>query len=220
MKRREYLCLTGGLLGASATTGCLSPLGGAAEGTNTYLEPPDNVPDVDHPTYGEAVPETEITDVFTGEEVSTDQDTEFLMTFFYSFCPTECIWTISSLTHTEARVVEGGGATPRILAVTFDPARDSPEKLHDYAERMGVETESGWSFLRPEDEKAAERIVSGKFGVSFSKRSTGGIYDFLHDTLILLVNKDGYVERTYTNEDPDPEVMASDLTELREAQDA
>lgn len=223
MKRRDCLRLTAAAAGASVT-GCLSALGsGGSGGTNAYLEPPDDIHEgADYPTYGEPVPEVELRDVFTDGDVSTRQDGEYLMTFFYSFCPTECIWIISALTHTEARVVEQGGEPPRVLAASFDPARDSPERLLDYAERMGID-EDNWSLLRPEDEKRAEEVVGGEFGLSFSKRSAGGeggIYDFLHDTLILLVNEDGYVERTYTNEEPNPDAIASDLAALRDAQDA
>ena len=219
MKRRDLLRLAASAAGVSAT-GCVSALGGEGDGAETaYLEPPEDIHDgAEYPTYGEAVPEVELSDVLADEDVSTRQGEEYLMTFFYSFCPTECIWTVSALTHTGARVVEDGGEPPRILAATFDPARDSPERLLDYAERMGIEEDGGWSLLRPGDEARAEEVIGGEFGVSFEKRSTGGIYDFLHDTLILLVNEDGYVERTYTNEEPDPNLMASDLSDLRDAQ--
>ncbi|MCX2818282.1 MAG: protein SCO1/2 [Methanobacteriota archaeon] len=219
MKRRDCLRLAATGVGFSAA-GCVSALrGGDDADENAYLEPPDDIhEDGGYPTYGDPVPDVDLLDIFTDEYVSTRQEGEYLMTFFYSFCPTECIWIISALTHTEARVVENGGEPPRILAATFDPARDTPKRLTDYAERMGIETDGGWSFLRPEDEKRADEVITGRFGVSFAKRSTGGIYDFLHDTLILLVNEDGYVERTYTNEEPNPDVIASDIADLRDAQ--
>ena len=223
MKRRDCLRLAATAAGVSAT-GCVSALGGSGGGgnENAYLAPPEDVHEgADYPTYGEAVPDVELLNVFTDDYVSTQQDGEYLMTFFYSFCPTECIWIISALTHAEARVVEQGGEPPRVLATTFDPARDSPARLLDYAERMGID-ETNWSLLRPKNEERANEIVGGEFGVSFEKRSAGGeggIYDFLHDTLILLVNEDGYVERTYTNEEPDPDLIASDVAALRDAQD-
>jgi len=226
MKRREYLRTTGGLLGASAVSGCVSTLGGggATGAEEAYLPPPEETGlNVDHPTYGDPIPEAEMLDVFTGEQVSTDQDTEFLMTFFFTFCPTECIWLISSMTHAEARVLEKGLDRPRVLAATFDPARDTPERMRDYAERMGIDADAGnWSFLRPEDEEAAEEVITGEFGVNFRKateETEAGVYDFLHTTLILLVNEDGYVERTYRNDDPDPDVIAKDWEALVEAQD-
>ncbi len=137
-------------------------------------------------------------------------------------CPAEGIAIVAALTHTEAGGVEQGGEPPRVRAASCDTARDSPERLLDYAERMGID-EDNWSLLRPKNEERAEEVVGGDFGLSFSKRSAGGeggIYDFLHDTLILLVNQDGYVERTYTNEEPEPDRIASDLAALREAQDA
>lgn len=221
MKRREYLRLTGGLAGASSVglTGCLSSLRGAEpKHEGVYLDPPEDIPEeVIHPTYGEAVPEVELLDVFSGEEVSTDRDEQFLVTFFFTFCPTECIWLISSMTHAEARILEKGLDEPRILATTFDPARDTPERMNRYAERMGVDPESGWSFLRPESEERAREVVTDEFGVRYKKTDEGAVYDFIHTTLILLVNEKGYVERTYRNDDPDPDVIADDWEALVEA---
>lgn len=223
MKRREYLRLTGGFVGTSSfgMSGCISSLSGAElKHEDMYLDPPDEIPsEVAHPTYGERVPEVEMLDVFEGEDISTDRDEQFLMTFFFTFCPTECIWLISSMTHAEARIVEKGLDEPRVLAATFDPARDTPERMRSYAERMGVETDSGWNFLRPESEEEAEEVIEGNFGVRFEKTDEGEVYDFIHTTLILLVNDNGYVERTYRNDDPDPDVIADDWEALVKARE-
>lgn len=213
-------------MGATAgfsATGCLSALGsgGSKKDENAYLEPPSDIyEDADYPTYGDPVPEIELLDVLSDEYVSTDQDTEYLMTFSYTSCPTECLWVVSALTHTEARVVDRGLEPPRTLVATFDPKRDTPKRLREYAERMGIDKDAGnWSLLRPESEAEAEEVLGGDFGIEFSKRSTdGGVYDFFHTTLILLVNEDGYVERTYTNSEPNPSVITNDLASLREAQ--
>lgn len=221
MKRRDYLRLTAGALAVS-TTGCLSTLRGDEGPDNTYLGPPDDPASeaVRHPKYGDAVPEAEMPDVFTDGYVSTDRDSPYLLTFFYSFCPTECIWIISSLVHAEAEISEAGVEKPRVLAASFDPARDTPEELREYADRMGVDAEAGnWSFLRPEDEETAEEVIEGEFGVKFTKTGDGELYDFIHTTVILLVNSDGYVERTYRNDNPDPHAMSDDWERLLEAED-
>jgi len=230
MKRRDYLRLVASVTGGSAVgvTGCLSSGAGELENGNVYLEPPDEVPNnVLYPTYGEAMPEVELLDVFTGEPVSTAEEDEFLMTFIFTFCPTECIWLVSSLTHAEARVLERGAEEPRVLAATFDPARDTPERMNDYAERMGIDSDN-WSLLRPEDEEAAEEVITGEFGVRFQKaQRTEGHghdghegYDFIHTTLILLVNENGYVERSYMNQDPSPDLIADDWLALVKAQES
>jgi len=221
MKRRDYLRLMAAGAGASAT-GCLSSIGGDDGSENTYLGPPENPPSeaVSHPTYGDRVPDVEMLDVFTDDYVSTARDSPFFLTFFYSFCPTECIWIISSLAHAEAEIAEAGVESPRVLAATFDPERDTPEELIDYADRMGVDADAGtWSFLRPDSEDDAEEVIGEEFGVNFTKTGDGDLYDFIHTTLILLVNGDGYVERTYRNENPDPHVMSDDWEALLEARE-
>ncbi len=221
MRRRDYLRLMAVVAGVSAT-GCLSTLRGDEGPDNTYLGPPDDPPSeaVSHLTYGDAVPQVEMYDVLADGYVSTDLDSPFFLTFFYSFCPTECIWIISSLVHAEAEVSEAGVEEPRVLAASFDPARDTPEELREYADRMGVDADAGnWGFLRPEDEAEAEEVIDDEFGVSFSKTGDGDLYDFIHTTLVLLVNSDGYVERTYRNDSPDPHVMSDDWKKLLEAED-
>ncbi|MDZ7689210.1 MAG: SCO family protein [Halobacteriales archaeon] len=223
MKRRDYLRLMSGVVGASVTAGASGCLSSADElgHEDVYLSPPERVPDgVAHPTYGDAVPDVEMYDVFADEYVSTEMDEQFLMTFFFTFCPTECIWLISSMTHAEARILDEGLGEPRVLATTFDPARDTPERMLDYAERMGVDPESGWSLLRPESEERAREVVTDEFGVRYQKTDEGDLYDFIHTTLILLVNEKGYVERTYRNDDPDPDRIADDWQSLVEAHEA
>jgi len=88
----------------------------------------------------------------------------------------------------------------------------------EYSERMGIEPDSGWSLLRPESEERADEVIDDGFGVSYSKRGDGELYDFIHTTLILLVNRDGYVERTYTNTEPNPDEIADDWEALVEKQ--
>ena len=221
MKRRDCLRLSAGAL-ALTTAGCLSSIRGDDSGhEDLYLGTPENpAGNVRHPRRGDEIPEAEFYDVFTDGYVSTDRDGAFLMTFFYSFCPTECIWLISSLTHAEASILEADVEEPRILAVTFDPERDTPEALVEYADRMGVDRESGnWSFLRPDGEEEAERVLGDEFGISFSKTDEGDLYDFMHSTVVLLVNEDGYVERTYRRDNPDPDRIAEDWVALAEAQE-
>jgi len=206
-----------------AATGCLSAVSGDGGDEDSYLGPPEDAhEDADYPTYGERVPDAELLGVLSGEYVTTEQDTEYLMTFSYTSCPTECLWMVSALVHTERMILEQGHEPPRVLVASFDPERDTPERMREYADRMGIDKDRGnWSMLRPEDKEEAEEVLGGDFGISFERRSTGedSVYDYIHTTLILLVNEDGYVERTYTNDEPNPHLIADDVSRLREAQE-
>ncbi|MCU4742756.1 SCO family protein [Halobacteria archaeon AArc-m2/3/4] len=113
------------------------------------------------------------------------------------------------------------------LAMTFDPEQDTAEELEDYADDFGIDLEAGnWHFLRPESYEAGKELLDDEFGMPIERVELeegedvgeGGDdghaddhgdedghdhadhdheYDFIHYNLILLVNEDGIVERSY-----------------------
>lgn len=202
---------------AAAASGCLSTVFDEGRPEEVYLEPPKFDRDRSYPTYGDRLPESELPDVLSGDVVGVPTGSSFLMTFFYSYCPTECIWMISALVNAEHMALERGLERPEFVGVTFDPERDTPEELRRYADRMGVDVDAGnWSFLRPESHEEAKEVVKGRYGVHFSRSTDDPGYDFKHMTVILLVNDRGYVERAYSKQEPDPGRMVDDLESLEE----
>ena len=121
---------------------------------------------------------------------------------------------------------EGYRDEAAFLPVTFDPERDTTEVLRNYVTNFGIDrTADDWYFLRPETYEAAEELVmtpksEGGFGLPIEKApveeltgddggdnesdgntssSTDLEYGFTHYALILLVNEQGIVERSYPN---------------------
>jgi protein SCO1/2 len=210
MDRRHFLrsiTATGVAAGTTATAGCLGALGDSgAEGT--ILDPPEtDLSEAIHPSYGDEMPEFTAPDPITGEEVSTGQfegERAFLWTSFYTNCPDGvCPALILRLRRVQARAAEQGyGDEAAFLPLTFDPERDTAEVLQEYAGQQGVDLDAGnWHFLRPESYEAGQELMMDNFGLKIEK--TDGeqyenlAYAFPHYGLILLVNKQGIVERAY-----------------------
>jgi protein SCO1/2 len=227
MNRRRYLASLSGI-GAAATAGCigtsLGPLGGGGS-SNVHLDEPESQTvessTLPYPAYGQALPEVTVRDPVTGRDVTTTAfgDRDVLMTFFYSNCNTVCPFLISSLRKIQATAAEAGyGDELAVLPVTFDPKRDTAQRLREYAATMNVALDAGnWFFLRPETEARAKEVVQETFGVAFEKTGAtdSSMYMFNHLGLVLLANRDGYVERAYTGDDPKAERIRDDLETVR-----
>lgn len=166
-----------------------------------------------------------------------------LMTFVFTRCHGPCPTLTATLAQVQAHAAENGYADAvALLPVTFDPAYDTRETLATFSEERGADpTAANWQFLRPESHDAATEVVNDAFGVGFEKTDAytedtehgehdaedyedggaGGTDDqptedlFVHLTLIILANRDGYVERAYTDI-PQPTTVRDDLATVRE----
>lgn len=203
---RRAILSAAGALGIGAVAGCL----GSATDRNTHLPPPDrpgDPADLAYPAHGVEVPDVSIPAPLHGIPVSPREfDSTVLMTFFYSYCQSVCPRLISTLRNVQAAAKSGGyGDGVTFLAVTFDPARDTPDRLRDYADAMRVDRDAGnWYFLRPDGPDGAKDVVENTFGLKFQRTEANGDtgYMFVHMPLVLLVNPSGYVERAYTKRQP------------------
>lgn len=217
MRRRTFL-RTGAAGSLIAASGCLTSLVGDDGAEGVVLEaPPDEIQraaseDLAYPAYGEPFPHFELEDPLADETVDTESlEDPFICTAFYAYCDAECTLLLGALANAQELLLEAGLEDVPFLAVTFDPERDTPEKLEENAESMRVDLETGnWHYLRPEDEDEARAIVGEDLGIGFEKVGSGESYEFQHLTLTFLVNPDGYVERAYQTDTPDPETILED----------
>jgi protein SCO1/2 len=210
MDRRRFLrslAATGAAAGTTATAGCAGVLGGSgAEGT--ILGPPEvDLSEASHPSYGEEMPDFTVPDPIAGEDITVSEfegERAVLWTSFYTSCPDGvCPALILRLRRVqEVAAEEGYGDEAALLAQTFDPERDTAPVLREYANQRGVDLDAGnWHFLRPESYEAGVELMDDNFGLKI--RKTNGEqyanleYAFPHYGLILLVNKQGIVERAY-----------------------
>lgn len=226
--RRRFVAAAGAL-GAAGFTGCLTAIGGddgpEVEG-EVVLQPPENyesILEIDpaYPVHGESLPDAEVHDVVRDETVSTRgfvNERHVLITFIFTDCPSACPALEACLTHAQAEAAEKGYADDvALIAVTFDPENDTPEVLREHGETIGVDYDANnWYFLRPDDDEHAREVVEETFGQYYRRNEPDAMMRFDHLPLLVLANKDGYVERAYANEPPSPRKVLDDLNAVVE----
>jgi len=219
--RRAAAAGAAGVVGSTA--GCLA---GAfeSEPTNVVLgEPEDQLADSEdlgYPAYGQTFPEFTLPEVFADEPFSSaDLDRPALYTAFYAFCPAECLLLMGGMANVQATLADRELLDAvDLVGITFDPTRDTPEKLDTHAEEMGIRHDhERWHYLRPESDERAEEVVDDQLGIGFEKTGGGETYEFTHITITFLVNPDGVVERAYRGETLDVEGVVSDLETVVDA---
>jgi protein SCO1/2 len=222
--RRAFLRASAGTGLAGAVAGCLGVLGGGDD-SPTVLDEPDrqfDSEDLPYPAWGQRVPDVTVPAGLSDREVDTREvSTPALYTFFYSHCQTVCPVLVATLRNVQTHAANQGYADEvSLLPVTFDPERDTPERLRAYANQMNVDADAdNWTFLRPETPARAEAVVADAFGVGFDRTESEEMdrYMFTHNALTFLVNGDGYVERAYFSKSPDEDRIIADLRRVRTA---
>ncbi len=225
MNRRSFLA-SGTALGVAATAGCLGAVGFGDPNPNVALGAPDRTADVSsedlpYPAWGQRVPDVTLPAPLSEQDVSLREvDRPFLTTFVFTNCMTACPVLLSTLREVQVHSVQEGYADEvAFYPMTFDPARDNAEALRAELQQFNVDSSvENWQFLRPETEARAKEVITDQFGVTFQKQEVDeGPYMFVHLSLILLVNADGYVERAYRGQQTDEGQIIADLRKVRNA---
>jgi len=121
-----------------------------------------------------------------------------LVYFYYATCPDVCQPTTYLLYQVQEELKRHKGVyadKASILSITFDPERDTTEKLKEFAKTYNADL-SGWYFLRGEEKYAID--VAYKYGVGVIKQPNG---DIAHTNVILLVDKENNIRKYYNAND-------------------
>jgi protein SCO1/2 len=106
------------------------------------------------------------------------------LAMFFAQCRYACPATVLDLTRIREKLPEAQRAETRIVMVSFDTERDTPEALRAFRESRGLPAD--WVLLHGGDD--AVRELAALLGVKF-KRETDG--NFAHSNLITILSKDG-----------------------------
>jgi protein SCO1/2 len=116
--------------------------------------------------------------------------------FGYTSCPDACPATLALLGRAQQLLKARAAAAPRIVFISFDPQRDTPELLQRYVAGFGDD------IVAATGSDAALRGLTEFFGVSYERRNdqrgdahaaqgAGRAYTFDHTDNIFLVTPDG-----------------------------
>lgn len=135
---------------------------------------------------------------FTSAELA---DQVYVVQFFFTSCATVCPRLSDWMSRIQDRVASHGDAV-RLVSITVDPERDTPEKLGIYAKGYGA-IPGRWKFLTGEPEQIERVVVDGFFQVIERREGDDGdLVDIVHSERFVLVDGQGRV-RGYYSADPE-----------------
>lgn len=221
--RRRFLT-TAGAAAAFGLAGCTQL--GSGRPANVHLDPPENYEqlkgaELPHPIYGEELPDATLPSPTLDRELRVREfvgERATFLTFIYTRCGGICPAEISNFVQVQAAAARQGWTDDvALMAITFDPEYDTPERLEEFGADLGAKYDQGnWFWLRPTSHERAKEVVQERYGEAFERNDGDGM-PWLHRGLILLANEDGYVERAYSGKPPQPAEMVADFEALMEA---
>jgi protein SCO1/2 len=108
-----------------------------------------------------------------------------------------------------------------VVTVTFDPHRDTPDRLSAYRTQYGLENTS-WPFLT--GDRPTIRRLMDRLGVrhtikgtdrEFPRPDTDSSYIYTHSNQITLIDAEGRVRATYGGSQTPPKLIAEDLDKIQ-----
>jgi len=111
-----------------------------------------------------------------------------LITMMYATCPHACPMLISDIKRMEKALPAEVRKELRVVLVTFDPDRDTPEALKKLRDAHGVDTDR-WTFLRTDAEKVRE--LAAVLGIRYRFAADGSIG---HSSVITLLDRKGAIK--------------------------
>lgn len=123
-----------------------------------------------------------------------------LISMFYGSCPHVCPMLIATMQRYERELPEVQRGRLRVLMVSLDPARDTPAKLTEVAQRHRLDL-GRWTLARTD--ALSVRKLAAVLNIQYRQLPDG---EFSHATVITLLDPDGRMLRqTSSMLRPDPE---------------
>lgn len=126
-----------------------------------------------------------------------------VIAMLYSSCSSVCSLILEDVKKIEKSLSPADQAKVKFVLVSFDPHRDQPDKLAQYATKHGV-NRANWLFLNGKESQVSE--LAALLGVRYQSTAQG---EFIHSNQITLLNAEGEV----TYQRPDLKVDLKDFQE-------
>ncbi|WP_238191626.1 SCO family protein [Paenibacillus sp. L3-i20] len=162
----------------------------------------------------QAAPAFEMNDI-NGKAVSLEstKGKARLVYFYFANCPDVCPPTTFILSQVQEKLREQGtlGTKAELISITFDPTRDTPEVIREFANNTSAEFD-GWHFLRGEEQATIDLARSFEVGVMKDKETN----EFAHFNIITLVDGDGQIREWINGSDLEltPDYIVQQINKL------
>ena len=138
-----------------------------------------------------------------------------LVGYVYTHCPDICPAITYNMRDVQQLVDDSSDLT--LISISFDPERDSPSVLRDYAANYRLDTDS-WSLLTGEKEEVEN--VLDLLEISTLKTPTRfledgkAIYFIDHTDRVTLIDREGNIRKQYIGSEFKTEEVAEDIRKL------
>ncbi len=124
--------------------------------------------------------------------LDVDRGHPTLISMFYGSCPAACPMLMTSLQVYESHLDEASRARLRVLLVSFDGSRDTPDKLQGIVQLHRIDS-GRWTLAGANDMDA--RKIAALLGFRYRHNADGS---FDHSLLITLLDDEGRIVATTT----------------------
>lgn len=135
-----------------------------------------------------------------------------LVYFGYTHCPDVCPETMARLMQVLSKLGQKDAGHVRILFISVDPARDTPQALHDYVGAFDAQHARGLTGTDRQIESLARRY---RVAYQMEKRDPKGNYEVTHSSAVYIFDAQGRARLLATDHDS-PDAVAHDLRRIVE----
>lgn len=135
-----------------------------------------------------------------------------LVYFGYTHCPDVCPETMARLMQVLEKLPADEAKQVRILFISVDPARDTPQALHAYVAAFDAEHIRGLTGTDAQVESLAKRY---RVAYQMEKRDPNGSYEVTHSSAVYIFDRDGHARLLATDSNT-PDAIAHDLRRVIE----
>ncbi|MHB1686618.1 MAG: SCO family protein [Ignavibacteriaceae bacterium] len=142
-----------------------------------------------------------------------------VMTFIYTNCPDICPMTTHNMQLVQEQIAKSGIGNVQFAALTFDPTRDTPTMLKEYAQVRNINLQN-FQFLTG-DKKSIKAIIK-EFNVIAIPGDTTltddkkPLYFYIHTDRIVLIDQNGIMRKEYRGSHIDKNELISDIKSLED----
>ncbi len=114
----------------------------------------------------------------------------YIVNFFFTSCPTICPATTLNLVELQNKINKYEIKDFKIISISVDPNNDTPDKMKNYANSMGIDL-SNWELLTGSEDEIYDIVRTGfSLAVGQDSLAPGGVF---HSSSITIVDKNGYI---------------------------